>query len=391
VSATVVLSAYDVLQYPEGGGHFSAFLQYVHGLEAQGCEVWWLEGLAASGDPAADARTGAELAARLDAAGLHGRALVYSGDRDEEREWLTVPGAEADAVLARAELLLNFAYELDADMLGRFRRTALVDIDPGLLQVWMAGGDLEVAPHDLYFTTGETVGTPAATFPSCGLDWIHIRPPVSLEHWPFIAEAPHEVFTTVSSWSSEEHLPDGEGGYYENSKRAAFVDYLEVAAAVPVPLELALSLGEDEREDAELLARHGWRVRPAREVTATPASYRAYVQGSAGEFSCAKPSCMRLQNAWISDRTVCYLASGRPAVVQNTGPSSYLEGGHGLKRFATPAEAAEALREVQRDYGAHRIAARELAAAHFDARAIAGEILDAALGAGDPAARRVAG
>jgi hypothetical protein len=99
---------------------------------------------------------------------------------------------------------------------------------------------------------------------------------------------------------------------------------------------------------------------------------------------------MRLQNAWGSDRTVCYLASGRPAVVQNTGPSAYLDVGRGLLRFSTPEEAAAQLRKVHADYAGHSAAAREFAAAHFDANKIAAAILDAALGAGDPAPRRAA-
>jgi hypothetical protein len=387
VGPTVVLSAFDVLQYPEGGGHFSAFLQYVHGLRAQGCEVWWLERLAASGDPDADARTASELASRLSAAGLPNRLIVYAGESEAERSWLTLAAADAEAVIDRAELLLNFSYELDAELLARFRRTALVDIDPGLLQLWIAGGDLDVAPHDLYFTTGDTVGTPAATFPSGEFEWIHIRPPVSTEHWPFVPGAPEHGFTTVSSWSSDEWVTDGAGGWYSNSKRESFLEYVELPSRVPVALELALSVDDSEGEDMALLERHGWRVRRASEVTATPAAYRGYVQASAGEFSCAKPSCMRLQNAWVSDRTVCYLASGRPAVVQYTGPSVYLDGGEGLLRFTTPQEAAQALREVHADYARHSAAARELAVTHFDARKVAGEILDEALGAGDLAPR----
>ncbi|HEX9480814.1 MAG TPA: hypothetical protein VF927_01805 [Solirubrobacteraceae bacterium] len=387
MGATVVLSAFDVLQFPQGGGHFSAFLQYIDGLRANGCEVWWLERLAASGDPQADARTARELSARLGAAGLPGRLIVYAGDSDDQRAWLTVAGAEAEAVLARAELLLNFFYELDAEMLARFSRTALVDIDPGLLQLWMATAVLEVAAHDLYFTTGETVGTPQATFPSCGVDWIHIPPPVSIELWPFVPEAPARGFTTVSSWSSEEWAPDGSGAeWYPNSKRISFLEYVELPRAVGFPLELSLSVDDSEGEDVAMLEQHGWLVRRAQEVTSTPVAYRSYVQGSAGEFSCAKPSCMHLQNAWVSDRTICYLASGRPAVVQNTGPSPYLDVGRGLLRFSTPAEAAEALSEVQGNYAAHCAAARELAAAHFDARKVTAQILEAALGAGDPAA-----
>ena len=82
MAATVVLSAFDVLQFPQGGGHFSAFLQYVHGLRAQGCEVWWLERLTSSGDRDADVRKAAELSGRLGAAGLPDRLIVYAGDRE---------------------------------------------------------------------------------------------------------------------------------------------------------------------------------------------------------------------------------------------------------------------------------------------------------------------
>jgi hypothetical protein len=386
VGPTVVLSAFDVLQYPQGGGHFSAYLQYVDGLRAQGCDVWWLERLGATADEGGGERTAAALSERLGAAGLPGRLILYAGDREEQRRWLT-PAAEAEAVLARAELLLNFFYEIDAELLARFRRTALVDIDPGLLQLWMAGGELRVAPHDLYITTGETVGTPAARFPSCGFDWIHIRPPVSLERWPMAAAPPELGFTTVSSWWSDEWATDAGGEFYENSKRASFLEYLELPQRVPVDLELALSIDDSEREDLALLERAGWSVRRASDVTANPAAYRSYVQRSTGEFSCAKPSCMRLQNAWVSDRTVCYLASGRPAVVQYTGPSSYLDSGRGVLRFSTPEEAVQALAEVRERYAEHSAAARELAEEHFDARKISAEILDAALGAGEPVGR----
>ena len=385
MGATVVLSAFDVLQFPQGGGHFSAFLQYVHGLRAQGCEVWWLERLSSCGEHDADVRKARELSARLGAAGLPDRLIVYAGEREQERAWLTLEPDEAEAVIARADLLLNFFYELDAEMLARFRRTALVDIDPGLLQMWIAEGELEVRAHDLHFTTGETVGTAAAAFPSCGIEWTHIRPPVSTEQWPLAREQPARGFTTVSSWWSDEWAADGRGGFYDNSKRASFMDYVELPKRVPVALELSLSVDESEGEDMEMLRGNGWRVNRASEVTATPAAYHDYVRGSAGEFSCAKPSCMHLQNAWVSDRTICYLASGRPAVVQDTGPNRYLDGGSGVLRFSTPEEAQGALEEVHGDYAHHCAAAREIAVAHFDARKVAGEILDAALGT---AARR---
>jgi hypothetical protein len=385
MTATVVLSAFDVLQFPRGGGHFSAYLQYVYGLQAAGCDVWWLERMNASGDLEADRRRAAKLSARLGRVGLADRLIVYTGKREDERGFLTLDGAHAEAVFARAELLLNFNYEIDPELLARFSRTALVDIDPGLLQLWMQMGDLSVAPHELYFTTGDTVGTPDARFPSGDLPWTHIRPPVSLEHWPVATQEARAEFTTVSSWWSDEWAIEADGsGWYENSKRASFIEYLALPELAGVPLELALNV-EDEREDVELLERHGWRVRRAEETVPTPADYREYVQSSAGEFSCAKPSCMHLQNAWVSDRTICYLASGRPAVIQHTGPSESLDAGLGVLRFSTLEQAADALAAVRADYEAHRVAAREVAETHFDARKVASTILDAALGSGSVA------
>jgi len=88
---------------------------------------------------------------------------------------------------------------------------------------------------------------------------------------------------------------------------------------------------------------------------------------------------MRFQNAWISDRTLCYLASGKPAVVQNTGPSSFLPNGGGLFRFATLGEAADALDAVNADYEGQCRAARQIAETFFDAKQIARDILDHAL------------
>jgi hypothetical protein len=281
-------------------------------------------------------------------------------------------------VVAGADLLLNFHYRIDPDVLARFRRTALVDIDPGLLQLWMSEGQLAVAPHDVYFTTGETVGTDDARFPDCGLPWRHIRPPVSLEHWPAANGNGDGAFTTVSSWWGDEWVVDRHG-YYENNKRVSFLGFREVAERTDEQLELAINTGPKDRPDLDLLRASGWRLRHSLEVAGTPEDYRAYVRSSRGEFSCAKPSCARLQNGWVSDRTLCYLASARPAVVQHTGPNASLDGGEGVLRFSTPDEAVAALDAVGADYDRHRRAARTLAEEHFDARKVTARILEEAL------------
>src|SRR5439155_12079564 len=303
--------------------------------------------------------------------------------------------SEAEAILRRADLLLNFHYAIDPRLLASVRRTALVDIDPGLLQYWMSTGQLAVPPHDCYLTTGETVGTPDARFPDCGLPWIHIRPPVCLDQWPVTYDRRSDVFTTVSSWSSASWLKvnrNGEAVLLDNTKRVSFLDFVDLPRYTRQPLELALYLLDrdpegparikqamKDAEDRARLEQHGWRVRDSREVTGSPEAYRSYIQGSRGEFSAAKPSCTAFQNAWVSDRTVAYLASGKPSVVQHTGASAFLPDGEGMFRFRSLAEAAQALETINRDYPRQCRAARDLAETHFDARRVLETALNTAL------------
>jgi hypothetical protein len=114
-------------------------------------------------------------------------------------------------------------------------------------------------------------------------------------------------------------------------------------------------------------------------VAGTPWGYQRYVQSSLGEFSGAKPSYVLMQNAWVSDRTLCYLASGRPAVVQHTGPSDFLPDAEGLFRFRTLDDAAAAFDALATNYERHRQAARRLAHEHFDARKVVTRVLERAL------------
>jgi len=388
---TVVISVYKVANFPDGGGHFWVYMQYAQALRRLGCEVYWLEQFRPSPDPEQEARLLSRFLEKMKEFGLEGKTLLYARDKQAKSNGRNHGGplrfigctlAEAEAVLRRADLLLNFHYAIDPRLLAFVRRSVLVDIDPGLLQHWISTGELVVAPHDCYFTTGETVGTPGARFSDCGLPWIRIRPAICLDLWPYRYDPQSEAFTTVSSWLTTDFLKAVENGQTvlrENTKRMAFLQFLELPHRTRQPLELALYLTGRDDGDREQLARHGWRVRDSSEVTGSPDAYRSYVQRSRGEFSCAKPSYIAFQTAWISDRTLCYLATGKPAVVQHTGPSAYLPDGEGLFRFRTVADAAAALDEVNTDYERHCRAAREIAEAYFDAGRIATQILNGAL------------
>ncbi len=380
---TVVISPFNVVNFLEGGGHFWVYMQYAQGLRQLGCDVYWLENFRSSGNAEQDTAVLSEFVTRMERYGLGGKLILYvsrgqTGASDVPREYVGMTRSEAEAIFDEADLLLNFHYAMDPALLARFRCTALVDIDPGSLQFWISRGQLAVHRHDYYFTTGETVGTPAALFPDCGLPWIHIRPAVCLDRWPYVYDPNCESFTTVSNWNTVDWIVDG-AEVYDNTKRASFLRFAELPRMTTQPLELALYLGDGDAEDRRALERQGWRVRYSLEVARTPEMYQTYIQGSRGEFSCVKPSCLKFQNAWVSDRTLCYLASGKPVVVQNTGPSSFLPNGEGMFRFSTLQEAADALASINADYERHCRAAREIAEAYFDARQVLERILNFAL------------
>jgi hypothetical protein len=380
----VVISPYGVVRFSDGGGHFWVYMQYVLGLRQLGCDVYWLEHFRSRGNAERDASFLSTFIKRIEGYDLGGKLILYmsrgqTGASGVPRDYVGMTEAEAEAIFRQADLLLNFHYAIDPALLSCFRRTALVDIDPGLLQFWISRGQLAVPRHDYYFTTGETVGTPGALVPDCGVPWLHTRPVVCLERWPYVY-APHaEAFTTVSSWDGSEWIADGEG-LHENTKRLSFLQFAELPHLTPQVLELALFLSTaEDMEDRQLMESHGWRIRHSREVAGTPEMYQAYIQGSRGEFSCAKPYYMKFQNAWISDRTLCYLASGKPVVVQDTGPSAYLPSGEGLFRFSTLGGAVEALASINAEYERHCRAAREIAEAYFDAGQVVERLLNCAL------------
>jgi hypothetical protein len=383
----VVISPTNVAGFPEGGGHYWVYMQYALGLWELGCEVYWLERMSSFRDADHRRRVLETFFARMRDSGLGGRAFLHDlADGNSGRVLVGPDGSRdertpdvLDRLAAGADLLLNFDYAVDRTVLERFARTALVDIDPGQLQYWIQNGQLRVHPHDQYYTIGETVGTPAARFPDCGVRWIYVRPPVCLTQWPFTYDAACEAFTTVSGWWSRDWFTDGSSLSFGNTKRKSFMRFVDLPRLTHQPLELALNLAPGDERDRGLLEFNGWRVRHAYDVSATPARYRRYVQGSRGEFSCVKPSCILLQNAWISDRSLCYLASGKPIVVQDTGPSAFLPHGTGLFRVSIPEQAAEAFARINADYRRHCIAAREIAETYFDARRVVAGILETSL------------
>ena len=257
MSVTVCLAPAQTIEYPEGGGHLWVYLNWALGLRARGCRVIWLEGIDL-GDKATarrrrhgtDARTClATLKARLEPYGFADAiALFPLGDEPLPLD-LTEGCLDLDAA-AEADLLLNLWHSLPAPVVGRFRRSAFVDTDPGLLQIWMTTGELDVARHDVYFTVGETVGTPAAEFPDCGLRWQYTPPPVFLPEWPLHTAVSGAPYTTIAHWwGGTVHFA---GQRLSNDKLVGFLEYAHLPTQTTVPLEQAICL---ERRYEEWRAR----------------------------------------------------------------------------------------------------------------------------------------
>jgi hypothetical protein len=377
VSVRVTIAA-RALFCPQLGGHLWAYLNWALGLREVGCEVVWLETVNST--------------VSKEVAGAHLRALSSSleqwhmedcvavcaaGGDSLPEDWTPGCAAAPDAV-TESDLLLDLSYDVPAALLKGCKRSALVDIDPGALQIWMSTGQLMIPPHDIYFTIGETVAKGSALCPDCGVDWQHTPPPVCLAEWPVSVASESDPYTTVSQWSTGEWIVDGEQ-VFKNDKRTSFVDYIDLPSLTTAHLELALTLGDDEQSERRLLEDRGWRVRRAADVSSTAEDYRRYVQSSRGEFSCAKPAYTTLQSGWVSDRTLCYLASGKPAIVQHTGTSDLLPDAEGLFRFRTRADAVAALETAESDYTNHCGAARALAEHQFDARKVVASVLERAL------------
>jgi hypothetical protein len=358
----------DTIGFPQGGGHTWAYLNWAQGLKSTGFDVVWLEEVSSHVPLDRLQVLFGELRRRLEPFGFSKRiAILQRGIGCMADSLGCIPFEEA----AQADLLVNLKYSLEAQVVRRFHRSVLVDIDPGMLQIWMHSRQIEVAPHDVYFSIGETVGTSTALFPHAGVEWHYTPPPVALDSWP--ASPPGvETFRTVSTWWSEWLVHDGLS--YDNSKRAGFLPYFDLPRRTSQKLELALCLSEEEEDRADLEA-HGWSVRRAEQVAGSPMTYQTYIQGAKGEFSCAKPSYVHLQTAWVSDRTVCFLASGKPAVVRHTGPSRFLPDREGLLRFEDPSEAGMLLEAVANDYESHTRNARALAEEWFDARRVIHRVL----------------
>jgi hypothetical protein len=223
-------------------------------------------------------------------------------------------------------------------------------------------------------TIGQAIGQPGCPVPTCGLSWIPTAQPVVLSHWPVAGAIVHDGLTTVGNWrgyGSIEHV-----GVSYGQKAHSLRRFIELPSRTREKFLPALAIHPGETRDLEALRANGWQLLDPAEVADTPEHYQQFIQTSKAEFGVAKSGYVASRCGWFSDRSICYLASGRPVLAQDTGFRSFLPAGDGLFAFATPDDVLASLDELNRDYGRHARAARALAEEHFDSDKVLARLLD---------------
>jgi hypothetical protein len=286
---------------------------------------------------------------------------------------------ELQRVLATADLLLNVGGVCWLPDFKCCKRRVLIDMDPLFTQLGRFGGP-HLRDHHLHFTYGTNVGRPDCSIPTCDLEWRALYPPVVPSLWWCCSSATRAAveaapFTTVANWTAYGAI-EHEGQVY-GQKDQEFLRFMDLPSCTSQTLELALS-GAEERTVEAFRAR-GWSVRDAGELTTRFGRYRDYVACSRGELSTAKHAYVATHSGWFSDRSVCYLAAGRPVILQDTGFGQSLPTGRGLLAFTTLEEAVECIERVNADYQAHCSAARQLASDFLHFRKVLGPVLEIAL------------
>jgi hypothetical protein len=308
----------------------------------------------------------------LEPLGLGGRWTYRAGEQaagmgaEEFREVCS----GADLLIVQAAAVTPWRPEYD-----RPRRRAFIDVDPGFTQISLEKGHAELADTvrrcERLFTIAQRIGATDCPIPTAGREWLRTLPPVALGQWPVAGDGPATHFTSIMQWRGFRDVKYQ--GVLYGQKDREFPRFLDLPRNTAQPIRVALAGAPPDD-----LALHGWEVVPGREPSRTAWTYREFIRGSRAEFGVAKHGYVRTRGGWFSDRSVCYLASGRPVLVQDTGLGDWLPTGEGVVTFGDVPGAVRGIEAINADYGRHRRAARRLAEEVFAAGRVLPPLLEAA-------------
>ena len=353
---------------PGQGGAAWAVLQYVLGLRRLGYDVYLVEpirptSLRPCGATLDQSDNAAYFRAVTRAFGIESRAsLVLEGTG----ETVGLPYPELRKLSKKAAALLNVSGMLQCDdLIADIPIRVYLDLDPGFNQLWHTRGiDMRFAAHNRFVTVGQALGRADCPVPRCGLEWITTFQPVVLDYCKPKHRVVYDGLTTVANWRGYGSIV--EKGVSFGQKAHSLRQFMDLPTRTRERFFLALSIHSGETRDLAALSAHGWNLLDPQRVAAMPCEYLNFIAGSKAEFGVAKSGYVTARCGWFSDRSACYLASGRPVIAQETGFSNYLPCGEGLFSFRLTEDVLEAVEAINGNYSLHSRAAFDIAAEYFE-------------------------
>ena len=372
-------------QYPFGGVIWD-YVQYILGFRALGHDVYYLEDTGVwPYDPVKETIT-EDCSYQV---GALERIMSWFdlGDR-----WIYRNAADgkfhgageqvARELLRQGDLLVNVStaswfedYEVG------IKHQMFLDGDPMFTQIGLHDPEktnytARLKAHDSHFSFGLKLGDLDCRVPETGIRWKKTLQPVALQYWPWAEDDRAEPFTTVMNWCS--YKPKLWQGNEYGQKDLEFNRFRELPRHTPQKMVIAMGQGIGKKRPTAELQDIGWTILEPDQVIPDHLTYRDFLKNSRAEWSIAKQGYVAGRTGWFSCRTACYLALGRPAVVQDTGWSEHLPHGIGLLPFTTMEDCVAGIAKINRNYGEHRRAARAFAEKYLDAKIVCQDLLEQA-------------
>ncbi len=370
-------------QFPMAGMAWQ-LIHYLVGLQRLGFKVFYVE---ETDVPPYDPRVKSftndctySLQVIADTLGRFGFGQAWSYHDGIESQWYGLPKRRVQELFAQALAVFNLCAATHPESLTFRPRGKLVylETDPVLMQVRLAEGDPHalrfLAGHDAHVTYGENLGEPDCPIPLPQFAWRKTRPPVVPDLWPFQDVDTHGPFTTISTWHNRGKDLCFRGESYLWSKHDNFLAIVDLPRRTSTQLELAAEI--DNPIEHALFLQHGWILTNPLAVSHDMNMYQCYICDARGEFTVSKDAVVRTRSGWFSDRSVCFLAAGKPVVTQETGFSKYIPTGRGLFAFETKDDVLAAFEAINSDYRAHARAAQDIAQEYFGAKKLLAKMLE---------------
>jgi hypothetical protein len=377
-------------QYAFGGVTWD-YIQYVLGFQKLGHDVWYLEDTSTwaydsvKQEGTADCSQNVAYLGRVMSEFDLGDRWIYRNVADGSYHGVR-DATEAERILASADVLANVSGACWLrDATAAIPLKLFLDGDPMFTQIGLVHGEKKefaarVAAHERHFSFGLNIGRPGCAVPEAGLQWRPTVQPIALDWWkqPLTegssAHVAADAWTTVMNWAS--YAPRDFAGTTYGQKDIEFERFIDMPSRTPEKFVLAMGHGIGLRRPTERLESIGWNIIEPDIHIPDYKTYHDFLSRSKGEWSIAKNGYVKSRSGWFSCRSACYLAAGKPVVVQDTGWSDHLPSGEGALAFSTHEEAVDAITQVAGNYEHHSRAARAYAEKYFDAAKVCAALIE---------------